>query len=482
MSAPTVVIDGVTYEPIDRRGAAPAGPRIGVGVTTRNRPEVYTKALAAWKEHLPAGAVLVVVDDATDVPYVRPAEHITTIARFGERAGVARAKNRCLELLTETDAEHLFLVDDDTWPTSPDWWRPYVDSPEPHLMRIFGYPGGPTPLAVTDRLVAWPHPCGCFLYVHRSVLDVVGGMDLAYGPWGHEHLDWSNRIHNAGLTTWRFADVVGAENLIHCEDEVGTHRSTTRAERQRQVKVNEARYETNLRSSAYHEYRTQRDIVLTHWAHGPDHQRGNAVSKTTCADTAAALRASVTGADLVLLGDDDTADERVPSIGMSIYQSRWVHYYRWLREHPEIRYAWLVDAGDVTMLRPPWDGMRPGLLYVGWEPTITDIPWMRDNHPSTRIRSFIAEHADAQLLNCGLIGGDRTTVLEMLRDLIRLYEDHARDRWKGVDKGALGNDMGPVNYVLRQPKWDGRIVATSKVCTLFKQFDTKNPYAWWCHK
>lgn len=452
------------------------GARIGVGITTHNRLAMIGRGLYEWRKHLPAGATLVVVDDASSTP-VPDADF-----RFDQNVGVARAKNKAIELLMAAGVEHLFLADDDTWPISRDWWRPYVESPEPHLMHVFEYRTGPQPIASDGWHVAWPHPCGCFLYAHRSVVERVGGMDPGFGRWGHEHVDWSNRIHNAGLTTWRFADVEDSDQLVYCADSEGTERSVPKREREHLVKVNTARYLDRIESSDYVEYREQRDVVLACWLHGPDHQRRNRTTRLSCEDATRALRASVTGADLVVVGDDDTADEQAPPLGLSVYQSRWVHMHHWLRRHPEARWVWLVDAGDVTMLSEPWAEMQPDRLYVGWEPTLLGCQWMRDNHPSSRIQAFIDEHADEQLLNCGLIGGDRATVLEFLRDLIRLYEDHAHDRWRGVDPGALGNDMGPTNYVMRQPKWDGRIVATSQVCTLFKHHETAHPFAWWAHK
>jgi hypothetical protein len=89
-------------------------------------------------------------------------------------------------------------------------------------MRIFLDLAGPRKMGdvtvVYDdgQHVAYSGPRGVMLSAHRSVLDVAGGMDPAFGKWGYEHGDWSNRIHAFGLTTWRFADVAGSDQLIHC--------------------------------------------------------------------------------------------------------------------------------------------------------------------------------------------------------------------------------------------------------------------------
>lgn len=204
----TVMIDGVEYAPMGAR-SAPTG-RIGVAVTTRNRPEVLAQALEAWGKYLPDGAELVIVDDASD----EPAKGATY--RFEQNVGVARAKNKCMELLADRGVEHLFLFDDDAWPITADWWKPYVASPEPHLMFAWGdihYQ--------VDGLIGYQWPKGCMLYAERRVLDRVGGMDPVFGLWGCEHMSWSDRIHNAGLTTCRYQDVPDSHELIQSLDRWG---------------------------------------------------------------------------------------------------------------------------------------------------------------------------------------------------------------------------------------------------------------------
>lgn len=65
------------------------------------------------------------------------------------------------------------------------------------------------------------------MYAHRSVVESIGGMDERFGPpGGHEHAEWSMRIHNAGLTPAPFLTPAsyatrggqGAAALWHCED------------------------------------------------------------------------------------------------------------------------------------------------------------------------------------------------------------------------------------------------------------------------
>src|SRR5690606_41677240 len=129
-----VVIDGVRY--VAETGVPPPWfedpeevPSIGVAVTTFRRPKMLTQTLAEMESRLPEGAVRVVVDDGSPEPVTVPDGW--ELHRFPENRGVPSAKNKCIELLYERGVEHFFLFDDDCYPTSSDWWAPYVASPSP---------------------------------------------------------------------------------------------------------------------------------------------------------------------------------------------------------------------------------------------------------------------------------------------------------------------------------------------------------------
>lgn len=230
--------------------------KIGIGITTRNRHELLNVSFVQMLKHFPKDALLVIVDDASNVPLNSPFMDFTY--RFNENVGIARAKNKCLELLEE--CEHIFIFDDDTYPISDDWWKPYVESKEPHLMYQFKLRGKPSSdmreLYRGDKIVAYSHTRGAMLYINRSVLDVVGGMDTAYGQGMYEHTDWTNRIHNAGLTTHRAMDVVGSNKLIYCLDQdVGVESSIPPEVRRRNLRANRGLYQKSKTSKEYKEYK-----------------------------------------------------------------------------------------------------------------------------------------------------------------------------------------------------------------------------------
>lgn len=194
---------------------------IGVAITTLNRREKALAAVAHWKALMPPGSRLVIVDDGSDEPF--PDIDGATTIRHRQRMGVAYAKNTSIAALD--GIEHLFLADDDVWPIRDDWWEPYVNSPEPHLSYQWTTPGRRnTPYDEAHRdSQHWSikFPRGVLLYLHRSVIDTAGGMDIAYGGGLGEHVEYANRIHAAGLTRWPYADVVGSDQLWHAEDKAG---------------------------------------------------------------------------------------------------------------------------------------------------------------------------------------------------------------------------------------------------------------------
>lgn len=181
--------------------------KIGVSITTRNRRPVLMRSLMYWEKYM-TGDTLILVDDASD----ESLSGFRTL-RSDTRLGVAMSKNRGIAALMDAGCDHLFLVDDDLFPTSSEWWRPYVESPEPHL----SHQSKDSAIGGDDEHFSVEFPLGYMLYAERRVIDEVGGMDPAFGAWGGEHVEWQRRIHEAGLTTWMYADVRGSNELWHAE-------------------------------------------------------------------------------------------------------------------------------------------------------------------------------------------------------------------------------------------------------------------------
>jgi GT2 family glycosyltransferase len=232
---------------------------IGVAISTtgdEHRLPLLRQCVQAWRRALPLGAVLVVTVDGTEEHAQRVRQVVNepqegghaggTVWRVGQpgpdyktlnhrllasvpRLGVAANKNTGIEMLMEAGAEHLFLCDDDTWPLYYASLFKHIDFSAPHSMVMWGrsrFHANVSNPTWSGIYAQWTWPRGVLLYARRSVILAVGGMDERFGIGGHEHAEWSQRIHNAGLTPAPFISPVsyttrnysGAAALWHVED------------------------------------------------------------------------------------------------------------------------------------------------------------------------------------------------------------------------------------------------------------------------
>lgn len=105
-----VTIDGVPYAPV----CDSSTNRIGIAISTHNRAGVLSQALEHRLRHLPAGALVVVVDDGSQPPAMVSAS--VKLIRHDKSQGIMVSKNASFTALIDAGCEHLFLWDDDAWP------------------------------------------------------------------------------------------------------------------------------------------------------------------------------------------------------------------------------------------------------------------------------------------------------------------------------------------------------------------------------
>jgi hypothetical protein len=327
------------------------------------------------------------------------------------------------------------------------------------------------------------------LYYHRSAIEKVGGFDPVYGRGMYEHPDLALRIHNAGLSTWAFADVTGSEKLIYSLDEhMAVQRSVSQPDREALVRKNVTIFNERRDSgyAGYAAFRRQRDVVITSLLTAqPDPQRGAAIKPDASVLTVWA--ASIRGADAVVLADQlDVAPVgaslvSVTPVQMSPYFARWLHIYQYLRAHPEYRFVWCTDGTDVEMLHEPWAEMVPGTIYVGSEHKTYADGWMKANHHGHAYGEFIDQHRDDPLLNAGLLGGSRDDVMEFAHRIIRLhYRIESQRFWKMETAPATKVDMGAFGMAAKS--FGDHVVTGPKVHTAFKTDGVGREHAFWRHK
>ena len=457
--------------------------KIGIGITTHNRYDIFKKTYEQVNKFLPDNAVLVVVDDASKTPVPEAS------FRFETNVGIARAKNKCFELLYKEGCDHIFLFDDDCYPISKDWYKPYIESPEPHLMYIFKdfttrKVGDCEILYNTDSIVGYTHPRGCMLYYDRVCLDTVGGMNPLYGKWGWEHVDLSDRIFNAGLTTFRYMDVPNSNRLFYSVDEHTENKYSTVGGSMRQgyIERNSLIYHSKKDSKEYVPFFERENIYLTCYFTGVnDPQRGYKWNANV--EDLKILANSVQGGRLVVLHDCFTHEDanKLPGVefikvqtSINPYFQRWISYKQYLASNRHwIDKVFCVDGTDVMVLREPlWEELD-GKLVVGDEMQLLDdtAKWMRSNHPN--FDWFFNRYGQKyQLLNAGIIGSDVNTMLDFLREFLGYYQSNRETCGR--------TDMGLFNYILRT-KFADRLRYGREITTVFKG-DEYNTVSWFKHK
>ena len=204
----------------------------GIGITTRNRPDVLKICLRHLREYLPEETCkIIVVDDASSPEnFSKNRGIVASYKTFSydysaERKGIAKAKNACLNHLTA--CKHIFLFDDDCFPNRPNWFDVWLAPKLAHLtfsMDLRSLVDAPADSAHLHRVAegqdweAFSGGLGCCLYLQNKVLNLVGAFDPNFGIYGYEHAQFSKRCHMAGLSPHEYTAPKGVLDSIYSID------------------------------------------------------------------------------------------------------------------------------------------------------------------------------------------------------------------------------------------------------------------------
>jgi glycosyltransferase involved in cell wall biosynthesis len=448
--------------------------KIGIAISTHNRKEVFKNSYNFWLKFLPKNAILIVVDDASSDP-VKEANY-----RFETQVGIAKVKNKCIELLEQQGVTDYFLVDDDIYPITEDWYKPYIKSGLNHAMYIWDklHNGGfinNKVVKITDNYIEYANPCGCLLYFKKICFDIVGGMDEAFGLWGYEHVQLSRRIFNAGLTPAKFLDVKGAFKKFYAHDYyLSTQRSLPAKVRMEHIKKNEGYFNKTILNSNYIPYRQMDNVIITTFFTGYiDPQKGQKWEANH--DMLLPLIESLNGQHLIVIHDcfNSPNTESVSYVRAKCNENPY--YFRWKAIRAYLKQAqhdfvFCCDATDVTMLKNPFEHMSGYNLYVGDEPDTLKNKWLTHHHDTELLRTFFKTNSQLPLLNAGLLGGKQDVVLAFLDGLVQVLHPEF----------AGYTDMGVFNYIAYLYFQD--ILSHGRhVNTIFKSYKPNN-VSWFMHK
>jgi glycosyltransferase involved in cell wall biosynthesis len=459
--------------------------KIGIGITTRNRREIAEKSIREIRKFAPKGSKIIVVDDASDDPYYR-ADY-----RFPFQAGIAKAKNKCLELLK--DCDYLFLFDDDCFPVKEGWAEAYINTGLNHASFNFVWRGDGMHIVdhLPNNVTSWSSPRGCMMFFTKKALEVAGGMDEGFAIWGYEHPEYSRRCWLLKINPCPFPDIKGSEEYFYSYD-MHSNIVTTVLDRTALIDYNRDRY---MKSEAFPRFIPfikndipLKPVILTSYFNGAkDPQRGyywggNLGEIRGLIDTC-----QNTNTPLIVFHDcfdqvKDFGNVHFRRVAKNPKKSplsyRWLIYRDYLEKNHHTKF-FCVDSTDIKLLRNPFSYMENGKLYIGdeWNNTWVNVWVEKYNEPFIKIKDYTKvkeANADKPLLNAGIVGGDFEYAFGLID---RLADQILRE----PNDPTVHTDMALVNYLAR--KFYPEVLRHGDpVNTRFKQFEEYHHSAWFQHK
>jgi len=438
---------------------------IFIGVTTMNRPELLEKTLRMIQRNTP-GATLFVYDDcSTNQSAVRNVcdKYGVKLYASDKRNGVAYAKNMCLSEFVQSGLPYAFLFDDDCRPIIPNWWQPYIESGLNHCTLSFdrlksGRRNGNEVIDRNGKVEYYNNPCGVMLFYTKECIDRIGGMDLGYGVYGHEHVGHSYRIYNAGLTESPFLNLAGSIKWFESDDYNSTARATYKKPKPNDSLRDEEKESADWKPIAQDKY------VLGALFGQVDNPQGDRYGL----DAASKWAESVFKHGYIPILFTDMPGEiryakivRKQCIGIpNTY--RFVVMAEYIRRYLRESEVWCTDTTDVVMLNAP--KCEEGVVYVGSESTGWE--WMQSVLEGCPFWYEIKQ--GGILYNCGIIGGRGRVVLDVMLLM------------SGLVQQCTGlHDMHCLNWIVQNDTV--RVYQTgSPVHNKFKSYKGKSE--WFMHK
>jgi len=180
---------------------------------------------------------------------------VVRVEKDTERVGAAITRNKCLRYLMEEGCDHVFLFDDDCYPTMRGWERYVIDQAAQHNLHFVGLPEIFTsrPLASDGELILWDGIVGCFSYQTRALLEAIGGYNPSYMRYGYEDAARNSRALRSGLagSGKGYPSLLRLPSYIHSMDVYGENPTPNLSpqEKAHWIRMNEAIFREEMESA-----------------------------------------------------------------------------------------------------------------------------------------------------------------------------------------------------------------------------------------
>ena len=204
---------------------------IGVGITTRNRPEILDYALGWFAKFQDRNQDILVVDDNSDIDVHETLgekyPHISFMYNQ-ERLGIAKSKNELIKGFLDTGWEYdgFVLFDDDAFPTQEGWYEHFLRARKNHNQQHMIFAKEPQIVLESSREYAdiW---CGCLgvcVWLTPYAVQRIGGWDPRFKRYGMEHHELTRRCYLAKLSPLGlYVSPKDISDYIWCFDTNGDH-------------------------------------------------------------------------------------------------------------------------------------------------------------------------------------------------------------------------------------------------------------------
>lgn len=218
----------------------------GVGIVTYNRAKRLGDIIESVIQTLPEDVLLVVADDGStdETPGVVASFSGVHYVR-GPNRGVAHNKNRALCVMR--DCTYMCLLEDDLMPRETGWFELYERAAEQmgvhHFCRVQEEVEGECEYGLPFTPICGVKARGDLTFITRRVIATVGGLHPGFRGAGYAHVEWQNRIADAGLIDhpWKWIDIQEArDKLVQVGDTEGGRWNEDPAKIKQQLKDNRA--------------------------------------------------------------------------------------------------------------------------------------------------------------------------------------------------------------------------------------------------
>ena len=199
--------------------------KIGLGIITCNRPDLFTKSAHSIPDYVD----LIAVNDGKPYENSVYPPRMTKIIQHDKNMGIGRSKNDVLKFFVDNGYEHIFIMEDDIAIRDPEIFNKYIElSKATGIFHFnYGYHGFnmdssdlPQPrkkIRINDHLelALLRNITGALSYFRRVVIEDAGYFDTFYKNV-LEHVDHTYQIIKAGYHTpffW-FADLWNSHTMI----------------------------------------------------------------------------------------------------------------------------------------------------------------------------------------------------------------------------------------------------------------------------